>query len=127
MKPAFHAESNIPILTEIIDPQQLAALTQPTTSQVTSLSADDLEQLEKTLRESILRQLLTRVDFVLEHRVRDSLADVLQTAVDHLAEDIRKGLSKSHGDAGAVETAVHQNLTTNPAAVPSLRPAFRQN
>ena len=109
MKPAFHAESNIPILTEIIDPQQLAALTQPTTSQVTSLSADDLEQLEKTLRESILRQLLTRVDFVLEHRVRDSLADVLQTAVDHLAEDIRKGLSKSLEEV--IQRTVTQELS----------------
>ncbi|CAN5828667.1 hypothetical protein BH11PSE12_BH11PSE12_14560 [soil metagenome] len=53
------------------------------------------EQLEQTLRENVLRQVLSRVDFVLEHRVRDSLADVLQTAVESLAIEIRTGLHKT--------------------------------
>ena len=53
----------------------------------------------------MLRQLLTRVDFVLEHRVRDGLADVLQTAVDGLAKDIRLGLSKS------LEEIIHRTVS----------------
>jgi hypothetical protein len=56
---------------------------------------EDWAQLEQTLRENVLRQVLTRVDFVLEHRVRDSLADVLQTTVTKLAEEIRGGLHKT--------------------------------
>ena len=100
-------DSNIPILTEVISvedstvaPDQRALAGSETQQervqeQPQGLSALDLEQLEKTLRENVLRQLLTRVDFVLEHRVRDSLADVLQTAVDGLAKEIRAGLAKS--------------------------------
>ena len=51
--------------------------------------------MEQTLRENVLKQVLARVDFVLEHRVRDNLADVLQTAVEKLADEIRAGLKNS--------------------------------
>lgn len=98
MKFAPQPDHHIPVLTEIIRPEDIAQLTtgiESAPASQTLLSVDDLEQLEKTLRETVLRQLMTRIDFVLEHRVRDSLADVLQTAVDHLAQDIRTGLSKS--------------------------------
>lgn len=70
-----------------------------------SLSAEEWAQLEQTIRENVLRQVLARVDFVLEHRVTDSLADVLQTAVDRLADDIRAGLRLS------IEEVVTRALT----------------
>ena len=59
------------------------------------ISPEEWANLEQTIRENVLRQVLARVDFVLEHRVSDSLADVLQTAVDRLAQEIRAGLRLS--------------------------------
>jgi protein required for attachment to host cells len=49
-------------------------------------------QLEDEIKERLTRQVLARIDFVLEQRVRDSLADVLQTAVEGLSNEIRQGL-----------------------------------
>lgn len=107
-----HLEHSIPVLTEIIsvddtlpgsenktaDPITSAGGTPENSVQATGMSDRAFEQLEKTVRENVLRELMTRIDFVLEHRVRDGLADVLQTAVDQLAKDIRSGLSKSLED-----------------------------
>ena len=104
MNSATYPEGNIPVLTEVISvgdaqtfvPNELMSDTMTGTPlRYPTLSAQELEQLEKTVCETVLRQLLTRVDFVLEHRVRDGLADVLQTAVDGLARDIRQGLTRS--------------------------------
>jgi hypothetical protein len=58
-------------------------------------SAEEREILELQLNERILRQLQGRIDFVLEHRVRDSLADVLQTAIEGLTSEIRRGLHQT--------------------------------
>ncbi|MFZ6799778.1 hypothetical protein [Undibacterium sp. Di24W] len=73
------------------------------------MSADVFQQMEQTVRENVLRQVLARVDFVLEHRVRDSLAEVLQSAVDQLADDIRAGLRQSLEEV--ITRAVAQELT----------------
>nr|WP_315481304.1 hypothetical protein [uncultured Undibacterium sp.] len=70
-----------------------------------SISAEDWKELELSVRENVLRQVLSRVDFVLEHRVSDSLAEVLQTAVDKLADEIRVGLRNS------IEEVVTRALT----------------
>lgn len=70
--------------------------------------SDEWALMEQTVRENVLKQVLTRIDFVLEHRVSDSLADVLQNAVDHLAEDIRAGLKQSIEEV--VTRAVSQEL-----------------
>ncbi len=71
--------------------------------------SDDWVLLEQTVRENVLKQVLSRIDFVLEHRVSDSLADVLQNAVDKLADDIRMGLKQSIEEV--VTRAVNQELT----------------
>lgn len=68
----------------------------------------DWDAMELTVREAVLKQVLTRVDFVLEHRVRDGLADVLQTAVDKLADEIRIGLANSLNEL--VTRSVQQEL-----------------
>ncbi|MBC7404789.1 MAG: hypothetical protein H7252_03780 [Cytophaga sp.] len=102
-------DSSIPVLTEIILPDnflttdsatEFASPPSSTGVAISSnasdkISAEEWQQLEQTLRENVLRQVLSRVDFVLEHRVRDSLADVLQTAVERLALEIRAGLHKT--------------------------------
>lgn len=105
---------SIPVLTEIIPPDsffqsedtaQIAPYEDPGRS---SISAEEWQQLEQTVHENVLRQVLSRVDFVLEHRVRDSLADVLQTAVESLAVEIRSGLHKTMHEV--ISRAVSQEI-----------------
>lgn len=116
-------DASIPVLTEIILPvtetvdQALAeagTVTAATTSssplpspppaaiaqadaEATNISVleEHWQTLEQSLKEDVLKHVLARVDFVLEHRVRDNLADVLQTAVEGLAKEIRAGLKNS--------------------------------
>jgi len=66
------------------------------------------ERLEREVHERVLAQVLERVDLVLEQRVRDSLADVLQLAVERLAGEIREGLRHSIKDV--VSGAVQQEI-----------------
>ena len=71
--------------------------------------SEEWEQLEKNLHENVLKHILTRVDFVLEHRVRDSLADALQGAVENLTAEIRQGLHASLNDV--IKRAVNQEIS----------------
>jgi len=90
----------------------LAKIEQQETLDLLTNGADNAEawsQIEQSVKENVLRQVLSRVDFVLEHRVRDSLADVLQNTVDQLADDIRAGLRKSLDEV--ITRAVTQELT----------------
>ncbi len=68
----------------------------------------DLEQLQAKLTEQVLRQLQGRIDFVLEQRIRDSLADVLQLAMIGLTNDIKRGLQ--HTLEEVIGRAVAQEL-----------------
>ncbi|MFZ6863937.1 hypothetical protein ACO0K7_14990 [Undibacterium sp. Ji67W] len=114
-------DASIPVLTEVIPLEEIssedaAGLSVPAVSGHTHdqphehgpISEEQWQLLEQTLRENVLKQVLTRVDFVLEHRVRDNLADVLQTAVSALAEEIRAGLKNSLEDV--VTRAVNQEI-----------------
>lgn len=77
----------------------------------TSIKTDsqpDWQALEQQVREAVLKQLLGRIDFVLEHRIRDNLADVLQVAVLSLTNDIRSGLEKTLSDV--ISRAVTQEI-----------------
>jgi hypothetical protein len=70
--------------------------------------------LQYKLSDRILRQLQGRIDFVLEQRVRDSLADVLQVAMVGLTSEIKRGLQHTMeeviGRAVAQEIARLQTL-----------------
>jgi len=114
-------DASIPVLTEIIIPvtetvadTEAGTVTAATTSssplpspppaaiaqadaEATNISVPEehWQTLEQSLKEDVLKHVLARVDFVLEHRVRDNLADVLQTAVEGLAKEIRAGLKNS--------------------------------
>jgi hypothetical protein len=120
-------DAGIPVLTEIITPAaeddildspptvslRTAAPTpkpQPSTSQAPTadLSVEQLNQLEHQVTERVLRQMQEQIDLALEQRVRDSLADVLQTAVDGLAQEIRHGLQQAVKDV--VSRAVEQEM-----------------
>lgn len=125
-------DAGIPVLTEIIPSPQAAeppeekpaplaaaptaqeelAQDDPDMLDISAALAQDEQQwdrLEREVRERVLHQVLERIDFMLEQRVRDSLADVLQTAVENLASDIRNGLHHSIRDV--VTRAVAQEIT----------------
>ena len=53
------------------------------------------QNLERRLSERILHQLQGRVDFVLEQRLRDSMAEALQQAMAGLTEEIRGSLQQT--------------------------------
>ncbi len=92
----------VPLLEDIIaTPTADAAVLMPPIAQPQAdlqnpiLSQQDWDRLELEIREKVLRQLQDRIDFVIEQRVRDSLADVLQTAVEGMAEQIKTGLHQT--------------------------------
>jgi len=122
-------DASIPVLTEVIKPEELLspasksiAAAEKSVSDAAAPSAyeastnrypgkteEDWQALELSLRENVLRQVLTRIDFVLEHRIRDNLADVLQIAVANLSTEIRSGLHKTLEEV--ITRAVTQEIT----------------
>ena len=67
----------------------------PATHVAITLTERDWETLKHELHEKILWQLQDKIDFVIEQRVRDSLAEVLQSAVQGLADKIKTGLHQT--------------------------------
>lgn len=119
-------DAGIPLLTEIIPGPAPADTKRAVTPQaavdavkddISTLEAraaaileeEEWDRLEREIRERVLYQIIERIDFVLEQRVRDSLADVLQTAVEGLAADIKGGLHASMRDV--VTRAVTHEIT----------------
>lgn len=117
-------DTSIPILTEVISkkpepsPQTLSAnvpaVMQENAAHIElpvtpSLSNDEWDMLERNISERVLRQVLGRIDFVLEHRVRDSLADALQLAVAAVSIEIRRGLHQTLEEV--ISRAVSQEIT----------------
>ena len=127
--PAFDA--SIPVLTEVFQDQpvknevQEPAATAPQAPQaqavpdqadaglearaIDSWTVMEWEAMERRLSERILFQLQSRVDFVLEQRLRDSMEEALKAAIAGLTDEIRRGLQQT------IETivvrAVAQELT----------------
>jgi hypothetical protein len=122
-------DAGIPVLTEIIPaPQAVGTAGAPSAASpepVIVPRSDDIaalraraspdwddekwDRMEREIRERVLQQVLERIDFVLEQRVRDSLADVLQTAVERLASEIQGGLHQTVREV--VTRAVSQEIT----------------
>ena len=119
MTPAFDA--SIPVLTEIMrdDAPAPAAPTPPVPAAAAAAAeapelpapddADGWEALERRVAESVLHQLSSRVDFVLEQRIKDSIAEVLDHALHSLTLEIREGLHDTIGKI--VSRAVQQEIT----------------
>lgn len=120
------SDAGIPLLTEVIPGPAPAETQRPATppppvdavrNDLTALEAraahileeEEWDRLEREIRERVLFQIIERIDFVLEQRVRDSLADVLQTAVEGLAAEIKSGLHVSMRDV--VTRAVTHEIT----------------
>lgn len=117
----FHNDAGIPLLTEVIAPstygvdlperratprppmftavtqQPVAAPAKQSTER--SWNDDDWRNAEEALSEKLLLQLMGRIDFVLEQRVRDSLNDVVHSAVETMSSQLRSGLNEMLEDA----------------------------
>jgi hypothetical protein len=106
-------DAGIPLLTEIIaDPASFdnaAAIPHPpsipgfllkenvvaATPQPVIWDQAQIDRMERKIIESILQDMLDRIDFVLEQRIRDSLSDVLQNAMGGLMIEIRQGVQET--------------------------------
>ena len=120
------SDAGIPLLTEVIPgPVPAESRRNPATSRTVEpakdpvasvearasamLGEDEWQRLESEIRERVLYEVLERIDFVLEQRVRDGLADALQTAVEGLAAEIKGGLHASLRDV--ITRAVTHEIT----------------
>jgi hypothetical protein len=131
MNQAFDA--SIPVLTEIMREDAPAPVVGPVAAAFAAANADEVsppandressgaaglpaqddaaawEALERRLSEQVLHQLSSRVDFVLEQRIKDSINEVLTHALHNLTVDIRAGLHDTIGKI--VSRAVQQEIT----------------
>ncbi len=111
-------DAGIPVLTEIIPtpaaapkpaiPVQREAAPAVPVPAAPAWDEHEWSRMEREIRERVLYQILERVDFMLEQRVRDSLADALQIAVERLASDIKTGLQ--HAIKDTVTQVVSQEI-----------------
>lgn len=101
-------DANIPTLTEIISSQPKEQKEKDWVEKRAAPEIDVLEEaaarvltdkernlLEHIMNERVLHQVQERIDFVLEHRIRDSLADALQISLEGLTAEIKRGLQKT--------------------------------
>lgn len=85
-------QAPLPALETAVMPAESAIAPDLSNPAAAHFSAHDWERMEAEISDRISRQVLGRIDFVLEQRVRDSLSDVLQVAVEGLALEIKRGL-----------------------------------
>lgn len=112
--PAF--DPSIPVLTEVVTeagapapapiPDAAHKLERRATERWTG---EEWSVLERRVTERVLQQLQGRVDFVLEQRVRDAMADAMQRTLDVFTADLRESLHGALGDI--VCQAVSQEIT----------------
>lgn len=128
--PAFDA--SIPVLTEVVaDSPAPVASSAPAAAAAATVavgaSDDDAQSpealerraadrwsgeqwsvMERRLTERVLQQLQGRIDFVLEQRLRDGIAEAVDKAMAGFSADIRTSLHQSLGEV--VSRAVSQEI-----------------
>ncbi|WP_432380356.1 hypothetical protein [Duganella sp. P38] len=113
-------DASIPVLTEVLKAEQTAesppaAVPPPSAAAALEAAAVDgwtdaeWAVMEHRLSVRIMHQLQSRVDFVLEQRIKDSMAEVLSHALHDLTNEIRIGLHDTIEKI--VSRAVTQELT----------------
>jgi hypothetical protein len=111
-------DTSIPVLTEVLKAEPLgdegavppaAAAAALEAAAIDGWSEAEWAVLEHRLSVRIMHQLQSRVDFVLEQRVKDCMADVLSHALHDLTNEIRIGLHDTIEKI--VARAVSQELT----------------
>ncbi|TFW29145.1 hypothetical protein E4L96_01775 [Massilia arenosa] len=85
-------DASIPVLTEVFADEPAATAPAPAAP---AAPDDDWARLERQVSERVLHALQSRTDFVLEQRVRDAMAEVLDRALKDLTSEIRAGLHQT--------------------------------
>lgn len=111
-------DPSIPVLTEVVAepvaPTPAPALaSEPNAEQLERRASErwtgeEWSVLERRVTERVLQQLQGRVDFVLEQRVRDAMADAMQRTLESFTADLRAGLHEALGEI--VSQAVTKEL-----------------
>ncbi|MFN3791322.1 hypothetical protein [Massilia sp.] len=111
-------DPSIPVLTEVVAapvaPTPAPALaSEPDSEQLERRASErwtgeEWSVLERRVTERVLQQLQGRVDFVLEQRVRDAMADAMQRTLESFTADLRAGLHEALGEI--VSQAVTKEL-----------------
>jgi hypothetical protein len=114
--PAFDA--SIPVLTEVVTDPGAATAPAPAAPEPVAerlerraterWTGEEWSVLERRVTERVLQQLAGRVDFVLEQRVRDAMADAMQRTLENFTVDLREGLHEALGEI--VRSAVTQEI-----------------
>ncbi|NVM75295.1 hypothetical protein FHW83_001075 [Duganella sp. SG902] len=115
-------DASIPVLTEVLKaeplsddsaapaaPQPPSAAAQLEAAAIDGWTEAEWAMMEHRLSVRIMHQLQSRVDFVLEQRIKDSMAEVLSHALHDLTNEIRIGLHDTIEKI--VSRAVAQELT----------------
>lgn len=112
-------DASIPVLTEVLKAEPLGdeGAAPPPASVAEQLEAAAIDGwteaewavMEHRLAARIMHQLQSRVDFVLEQRIKDSMAEVLSHALHDLTNEIRIGLHDTIEKI--VSRAVAQEIT----------------
>jgi len=113
-------DASIPVLTEVLKAEPLSdevaappppasAADQLETAAIDGWTEAEWAVMEHRLSVRIMHQLQSRVDFVLEQRIKDSMAEVLSHALHDLTNEIRIGLHDTIEKI--VSRAVAQELT----------------
>ena len=102
----------IPVLTQVIDllpppssethPSGLAAAASPESAK------EEWDNIERTINDRVLLQLQGRIDFMLEHRLKESLDEAMQKVAEGLVADIQQGLEGALRDV--IAHAVAQEI-----------------
>lgn len=119
-------DAGIPLLTEVLADSTSVTLPlmlpptftppppipEPSTPPLANHHIEPLTAFEDDLIQRVLQRVSERLNPLIEQRVRDTMADVLQLSVDSLATEIREGLQYALRDvvtrAVADEIAHHQ-------------------
>jgi hypothetical protein len=122
-------DASIPVLTEVVadSPAPVASSAPAAAAPVAVSASDDAESpealerraadrwsgeqwsvMERRLTERVLQQLQGRIDFVLEQRLRDGIAEAVDKAMAGFSADIRTSLHQSLGEV--VSRAVSQEI-----------------
>jgi hypothetical protein len=91
------AQDSFPVLTEVLTGHPSKAdLASPTSLEPdfgsTQIHAQDLAELERTVREQVLNRLLQRVDNVVDLRLKMSVDEVVSRHMDRLNAELKQNL-----------------------------------
>lgn len=111
----------IPVLTEVIQtPPRVAPIVEELDDTISAHAVEaettpaahqpidgwldeEWSRLEQKVSERVLTQLLERIEPVLEQRIKDSLAQVMQLAAEGIKQDLHQTLAEAISDAVAQE------------------------